>query len=87
MRKAPMAETNLNRPDRKLRQKERLVALLLLGVLLFNEPLLGLFDRLQLWFGIPLLYLYLFTAWGAFILLAALILERTLPHRGDRESK
>jgi len=82
-----MAETNLKRPERKLRQKERLVALLLLGVLLFNEPLLGLFDRLQLWLGIPLLYLYLFTAWGAFILLAALILERTVPRRGDREGK
>jgi hypothetical protein len=82
-----MAESHLNRPERKLRQKERLVALVLLGVLLFNEPLLGLFDRLQLWFGIPLLYLYLFTAWGAFILLAALILERAMPHRGDRENK
>jgi len=82
-----MAETNRNRPERKLRQKERLVALVLLGVLLFNEPLLGLFDRLQLWLGIPLLYLYLFIAWGAFILLAALILERTVPRRGDRESK
>ncbi len=82
-----MAESNLNRPERKLRQKERLVALVLLGVLLFNEPLLGLFDRLQLWLGIPLLYLYLFTAWGALILLAALILERTLPRRGDRENK
>ncbi len=82
-----MAESSLKPPERKLRQKERLVALVLLGALLFNEPLLGLFDRLQLWFGIPLLYLYLFTAWGVFILLAALILERTLPRRGDQERK
>ncbi len=82
-----MAESSLKPPERKLRQKERLVALVLLGALLFNEPLLGLFDRLQLWFGIPLLYLYLFTAWGVFILLAALILERTLHRRGDQENK
>ena len=82
-----MAESNLQRPERKLRQKERLVALVMLGILLFSQPLLGLFDRLQLWFGIPLLYLYLFTAWGIFILLAALILERTLPRREDREHK
>ncbi len=71
-----MAESNLQRPERKLRQKERLVALVMLGVMLFNQPLLGLFDRLQLWLGIPLLYMYLFTAWGAFILLAA---RPTLP--------
>ena len=82
-----MAEPDLNRPARRLRQKERLVALVLLGALLFNEPLLGLFDRQQLWFGIPLLYLYLFAAWGAFILLAAVILERAVPHRGDRGDK
>ena len=82
-----MAESNLQRPERKLRQKERLVALVMLGVMLFNQPLLGLFDRLQLWLGIPLLYMYLFTAWGAFILLAALILERTRPRRDDREQK
>ncbi len=82
-----MADSNLQRPERKLRQKERLVALVMLGALLFSQPLLGLFDRLQLWFGIPLLYLYLFTAWGVFILLAALILERTLPRREDREHK
>ena len=82
-----MTEPQIKRPERKLRQKERLVALVLLGILLFNEPLLGLFDRLQLWLGIPLLYLYLFIAWGAFILLAALILEGGASHPGDRESK
>ena len=82
-----MAESNLQRPERKLRQKERLVALVMLGILLFNQPLLGLFDQFRLWLGVPLLYLYLFAAWGAFILLAALILERNLPRREDREHK
>ena len=82
-----MTEPQIKRSERKLRQKERLVALVLLGVMLFNEPLLGLFDRLQLWLGIPLLYLYLFIAWGAFILLAALILEGGASHLGDRENK
>ncbi len=55
---------------------QRLVALFLLGCLLFNFPLLSLFavdDRL---WGIPLIYCYIFTAWAAIISLMALIIER-----------
>jgi len=55
---------------------ERLIALALAGMLAFNYPLLFLFGGSALVFGIPVLYLYLFTAWGLFILLAALIMER-----------
>ena len=56
---------------------QRLVALFLLGVLLFNYPLLALFAGSERVLGIPLLYLYLFTAWIALIGLMALIIERT----------
>ena len=56
---------------------QRLVALFLLGVLLFNYPLLSLFAGSERVLGIPVLYLYLFTAWIALIGLMALIIERT----------
>lgn len=54
----------------------RLIALVLIGVLALNYPLLSLFSGASFLFGIPVLYLYLFFIWGAFISLAALIIER-----------
>jgi hypothetical protein len=55
----------------------RLVAVFLLGVLLFNYPLLALFNRTVLVFGVPLLYAYIFVAWALLIGLAALVVERS----------
>ena len=55
---------------------QRLVALLVLGWMLFNYPLLALFNDARTWFGVPLLYAYLFGAWALFIGLLALIVER-----------
>jgi uncharacterized membrane protein len=55
---------------------QRLAALFLLGCLLFNYPLLHLFARDWLVFGIPLLYCYIFSAWAALIALMALVVER-----------
>jgi hypothetical protein len=55
----------------------RLVAVFLLGVLLFNYPLLALFNRTVQVFGVPLLYAYIFAAWALLIGLAALVVERT----------
>lgn len=51
----------------------RLVGLFLLGVLLFNFPLLHLFNRPIVVLGIPALYLYLFSVWCLVILLMLLI--------------
>lgn len=56
---------------------QRLVALFLLGVALFNYPLLALFSRASEAFGIPLLYAYIFGAWLLLIGLLALVVERT----------
>jgi hypothetical protein len=56
---------------------ERLVGLFLLGLLLFNYPLLALFNSARIVLGVPLLYLYLFLAWAAVIALTAIILRRT----------
>ena len=55
----------------------RLVAVFLLGVLLFNYPLLALFNRTVLVFGVPLLYAYIFAAWALLIGLAALVVEHS----------
>jgi len=59
------------------RRGERLVGLFLLGCLLFNFPLLALFNVRATVLGIPLLYAYLFAAWGLVIALVAVIMERT----------
>lgn len=54
--------------------QSRLLALTLLGLLLFSPPLLLLFDHPGPW-GLSLLPLFIFLFWGLLILLAALILE------------
>jgi hypothetical protein len=47
-------------------------------MLLFNFPLLHLFNRPVLALGIPVLYLYLFTAWSLIIILI-LVVSRSKP--------
>ncbi len=54
---------------------ERLASLFLLGVLLFNPPLLSIFDFPDYVLGIPVLYIYLFTAWAVLVVLMALTVE------------
>jgi hypothetical protein len=58
---------------------QRLVALFLLGCLLFNFPILALFNRASEVFGIPLLYAYIFGVWLALIVFMALAVERRKP--------
>jgi hypothetical protein len=55
------------------RKSERLVALALLGFLLFNYPLLSLFSTEDTVLGVPLLYAYLFASWALLIGLMALV--------------
>jgi hypothetical protein len=54
----------------------RLVALCMLGCVLFNYPILALFNVPVAVFGIPVLYVYIFTAWVLLIVLMALAVER-----------
>lgn len=54
---------------------QRLVALCLLGLLLFNYPLLAVFNVQGTLFGIPVLYAYFFVAWALLIALMALVIE------------
>ena len=53
----------------------RLAALCMLGMLLFNFPVLALFNVPQTLLGVPLLYAYLFIAWAGLIGLMALAAE------------
>jgi uncharacterized membrane protein len=55
---------------------QRLTALCLLGFLLFNYPLLAVFNVEATIGGIPVLYAYFFTAWAVLIALIALVIER-----------
>jgi hypothetical protein len=55
---------------------QRLAALFVLGNLLFNYPLLALFNQPQTALGIPILYIYVFAAWALLIALLALAVEQ-----------
>ncbi|MBE0616203.1 MAG: hypothetical protein IH604_21250 [Burkholderiales bacterium] len=53
----------------------RLVALCMLGVLLFNYPMLALFNVAATVFGIPVLYAYIFVSWSLLIAGMAYVIE------------
>ena len=59
----------------ELRIGERLVALILAGVISWSYPVLFLFGKDVLVLGIPLSYLYLYISWALFVGLVALIME------------
>ena len=54
------------------RKGPRFVALCMLGMVLFNYPILALFNVPGTILGVPALYAYLFAAWAALIGLMAL---------------
>ena len=58
------------------RKIQRLLVLFAFGCLALNYPLLALFSKISLWYGIPVLYLYLFFVWALYILLIAIVTER-----------
>ena len=53
----------------------RLLALFLVGCLLFNYPLLFLFSTNKILWGIPILYIYIFVTWFVLIGLAVIVIE------------
>ncbi len=54
----------MSRPGEK---GERSIALFLLALLLFSPLILSIFNKEDLFFGLPPLYAYLFSAWGGII--------------------
>ena len=59
---------------RRTARRDRLVGLFLLGVILFNPPILNLFGGTL--FGWPVLFVYLFVAWALIIAGVALVVGR-----------
>lgn len=55
---------------------QRFVALCMLGVVLFNFPVLALFNVGGSILGIPVLYAYIFAAWALMIALLCWLAER-----------
>ena len=57
-------------------RSQRMIALCMLGCVLFNFPILALFNVSGTLFGVPVLYAYLFFAWALLIALMAWVAER-----------
>ena len=54
---------------------QRLVALCMVGLLLFNFPVLALFNVSGTLLGVPVLYAFIFSAWAALIGLMAFVAD------------
>lgn len=62
--------------NRSILTGQRLVAIFLLGCVMFNYPLIALFNKSAKVFDIPLLYFYIFSIWVLLIGLMAWVIER-----------
>jgi hypothetical protein len=58
------------------RRGQRLAAVFVVGLLVFNYPLMSLASSDTTLLGIPVLYLYLFGSWALIVGTMALIIER-----------
>ena len=70
-------------------KNRRLVSLFLLGCLLFNYPILSIFNLPKMVLGIPMLYLYILCTWALLIFLVGLITSKHIKipvEQSDRES-
>jgi|PlaIllAssembly_1097288.scaffolds.fasta_scaffold371992_2 hypothetical protein len=65
-------DRHIPKPQRRV---ERVISLLIAGIAFLNFPILSVFSKIELVFGIPVLYFYLFLVWGLIIGAMALILH------------
>ncbi len=61
-------------------KRKRLTGLFLLGFLLFNFPIISIFNVPSFVFKIPVLFIYIFSIWAIFIVLI-MLLTREDSHR------
>ena len=59
----------------------------LFAVIALNPPLLSVFSTSGSLFGLPVLYVYLFIAWAALVVLMALNAEGRRRHQGGRRQR
>ena len=57
-------------------RSHRMIGLCMLGCVLFNFPILALFNVPGTVFGVPVLYAYIFIAWALLIGLMAWVVEK-----------
>lgn len=55
---------------------QRMIAVCMAGCVLFNYPILALFNVRATLFGVPLLYAYIFIAWALVVLVMARVVDR-----------
>lgn len=60
------------RVQHRLRLRESWVILFIMGIIMLNFPFLQIFNRPDLIFGLPLLFLYLFIGWAVSIFIVYL---------------
>jgi uncharacterized membrane protein len=70
-------------PENK--KSKRLVALFLFGFVLLNYPILSLLNINISVFGLPLVYIYIFSIWGFLIFLSALVMSRSREQLNNSE--
>lgn len=70
-----MAKSTAKPIAKRSSRGQRLIGVFLLGIVLFNFPILALFNVVNTVFGVPVLYAYLFLAWALLILLMYLAIE------------
>ncbi len=82
MARQPRPRRNYD-PGRSSSTGERTIGIFLLGLVLLFPPFLTVFNRPAMIAGVPVLYLYLFVAWGLVIALIAVVVERHRPPADD----
>lgn len=79
------------KPHFPMQQRSRkpyfVASLSLLFLVLFTFPILGIFNRPVLVWGLPLLYLWVFAAWMCFVLLAGWMQYRLRHHADDEPER
>lgn len=55
---------------------QRLIAVFMTAAMLFNYPIISLFDGPEPVFGMPPIFVFLFVVWAALIVVVAVIVER-----------
>ncbi len=60
----------------RARRLQKLVGLFVFAIVLFNYPVLTIFNRAIFVAGIPLLFCYLFAAWFLIVVLLLIVIER-----------
>ncbi|MFP5437868.1 MAG: hypothetical protein ACLGH8_08795 [Bacteroidia bacterium] len=60
----------------KKRHEQKLIIIAMLMLMAFNMPLLLLFDNTDPLWGLPVIYIYIFSAWLFSILASAFIIKK-----------